>query len=38
MEFVVGNHIKVHPMALVQYDALEDAEAKRQIAELTRRL
>jgi len=35
MEFVVGNHIKVHPMALVQYDTLQDADAKRQIAELT---
>ena len=35
MEFVVGNHIKVHPMALVRYDALKDDEAKRAIAELT---
>jgi pyruvate, water dikinase len=35
MEFVVGNHIKVHPMALVRYDALKDNEAKRTIAELT---
>src|SRR5581483_1384298 len=36
MEFVVSNHIKVHPMALVQYDALTDEDAKRTIAELTR--
>jgi pyruvate, water dikinase len=36
MEFVVGNHIKVHPMALVNYDALKDEDAKRAIAELTR--
>jgi pyruvate,water dikinase len=36
MEFVVSNHIKVHPMALVNYDALTDGEAKRAIAELTR--
>jgi pyruvate, water dikinase len=36
MEFVVSNHIKVHPMALVHYDALKDEEAKRTIAELTR--
>jgi pyruvate,water dikinase len=36
MEFVVSNHIKVHPMALVQYDALKDEDAKRTIAELTR--
>ena len=35
MEFVVGNLIKVHPMALVHFDTLQDAEAKRQIAELT---
>ena len=35
MEFVVGNHIKVHPMALVRYDALKDDETKRAIAELT---
>lgn len=35
MEFVVGNHIKVHPMALVHFDTLQDAEAKRRIAELT---
>jgi len=36
MEFVVSNHIKVHPMALVHYDALKDEDAKRAIAELTR--
>jgi pyruvate,water dikinase len=35
MEFVVSNHIKVHPMALVHYDALKDEDAKRVIAELT---
>jgi pyruvate, water dikinase len=36
MEFVVSNHIKVHPMALVNYEALTDEETKRTIAELTR--
>jgi pyruvate, water dikinase len=36
MEFVVSNHIKVHPMALVHYDSLKDEQAKRGIAELTR--
>ncbi|MFH1340592.1 MAG: phosphoenolpyruvate synthase [Pseudomonadota bacterium] len=36
MEFVVSNHIKVHPMALVHYDTLKDEEAKHAIAELTR--
>ena len=35
MEFVVSNHIKIHPMALVRYDTLADADAKRQIADLT---
>ena len=35
MEFVVSNHVKVHPMALVHYDTLEDAEAKKAIAALT---
>ena len=35
MEFVVSNHIKVHPMALVHFDTLKDAGAKAQIAELT---
>jgi pyruvate,water dikinase len=36
MEFVVGNHIRVHPMALVNFEHLKDAAAKRQIAELTK--
>ena len=35
MEFVVSNQIRVHPMALVHYDALKDEEAKRAITELT---
>ncbi len=35
MEFVVSNHIKVHPMALVHFDQLKDAEAKAQIEALT---
>jgi pyruvate,water dikinase len=36
MEFVISNAIKVHPMALVRFDALKDADAKAAIAELTR--
>jgi pyruvate, water dikinase len=36
MEFVISNHIKVHPMALVQFDQLKDDNARREIAELTR--
>jgi pyruvate,water dikinase len=35
MEFVVSNHIRVHPMALVRYDQLRDEAAKARIAELT---
>jgi len=35
MEFVINNHIKVHPMALVRYATLKDEEIKRRIAELT---
>jgi len=35
MEFVINNHIKVHPMALVRYETLKDEVAKRRIAELT---
>jgi pyruvate,water dikinase len=35
MEFVVSNHIKIHPMALVRYDALTDAAARESIQKLT---
>jgi pyruvate,water dikinase len=35
MEFVVSNHIKIHPMALVRFDELKDEKSKRIIAELT---
>ncbi|MEX2318894.1 MAG: PEP/pyruvate-binding domain-containing protein, partial [Bauldia sp.] len=35
MEFVVANHIRVHPMALVKFDQLKDEAAKKEIAELT---
>ncbi len=35
MEFVVSNHIRVHPMALVRFDSLKDEAAKKEIAELT---
>lgn len=35
MEFVVSNHVKVHPMALVRFETLKDAAAKATIAELT---
>lgn len=35
MEFIIGNLIKIHPMALVRYEKLDDKDARRQIAELT---
>lgn len=35
MEFVVTNHIRVHPMALVKYDELTDEAAKAEIAAIT---
>ena len=36
MEFVIVNQVKVHPMALVHFDALTDEKAATAIAELTR--
>jgi pyruvate,water dikinase len=36
MEFVVNTAVQVHPMALVRFDTLADAEAKARIADLTR--
>jgi pyruvate,water dikinase len=35
MEFVVSNHIKIHPMALVRFAELKDENAKGTIAALT---
>ncbi len=35
MEFIIGNLIKIHPMALVHYQNLKDKKARRRIAELT---
>jgi len=35
MEFVVSNHIKIHPMALVHTDAVADPATKALIGELT---
>ena len=35
MEFVISNHIRVHPMALVRFDDLQDQAAKAEIAALT---
>jgi pyruvate,water dikinase len=35
MEFIIGNMIKIHPMALVRYRDLTDKKARRCIDELT---
>jgi pyruvate,water dikinase len=35
MEFIINNIIKIHPMALVRFEELEDREARHQIEELT---
>jgi pyruvate,water dikinase len=35
MEFIINNIIKIHPLALVNFDKLEDKEVKRTIAEIT---
>lgn len=34
MEFVVNNEIRVHPMALLHYDEIEDANTRREIDEI----
>ena len=35
LEFIIANHIKVHPLALLKFDELHDEDVKAQIAELT---
>ncbi|MHB1215950.1 MAG: phosphoenolpyruvate synthase [Thiobacillus sp.] len=35
MEFIINNHIKIHPMALANWDTLKDGEAKTRIDALT---
>ncbi|MCF3107638.1 phosphoenolpyruvate synthase [Niabella sp. CC-SYL272] len=35
MEFIINNVIRIHPMALVQYAALQDVKEKEQIERLT---
>jgi pyruvate,water dikinase len=36
MEFIVAEHIRAHPMALVHAERIDDAAVRAQIAELTR--
>ena len=35
MEFVISNHIRIHPMALVNYDSLKDEAARQAISQIT---
>ncbi|MBT9315907.1 phosphoenolpyruvate synthase [Leptothoe spongobia] len=35
MEFIIANHIKVHPLALLNFDQLEVDQTKHEIAQLT---
>lgn len=35
MEFVINDHVKVHPMALVRPDQIKDEQTRQQIDELT---
>jgi len=36
MEFIINNVIKIHPLALVRYDELEDDDLRQEIERLTR--
>jgi pyruvate, water dikinase len=36
IEFVINNIIKIHPMALVRFNELQDEDLRRRISELTR--
>ncbi|MEG4941004.1 phosphoenolpyruvate synthase [Microcoleus sp. F4-D5] len=35
LEFIIANHIKAHPLALIHFDELADLSVKEEIAELT---
>jgi pyruvate,water dikinase len=35
LEFIIANHIKAHPLALIHFDELTDESVKEEIAELT---
>jgi pyruvate, water dikinase len=35
LEFIIANHIQAHPMALVHYNEISDAQVKHQLSELT---
>jgi pyruvate, water dikinase len=35
LEFIINNHIRIHPMALVNYPELKDERARKQIEQIT---
>ncbi|MGD1717108.1 phosphoenolpyruvate synthase [Dapis sp. BLCC M172] len=35
LEFIIANHIKAHPLALIHYDELDDPLVKREVGNLT---
>ncbi|MCK5096000.1 MAG: phosphoenolpyruvate synthase [Candidatus Pacebacteria bacterium] len=35
-EFIIASHIRVHPLALLNYDNIEDTKLKKQIDEITK--
>lgn len=35
LEFIIANHIKAHPLALLNFDKLEDATVKREVYKMT---
>jgi pyruvate,water dikinase len=35
LEFIIANHIKAHPLALINYDKIEDEDVKLSLAKLT---
>ncbi len=37
MEFIINNVIKIHPLALIRFDQVEDKAARQEIEELTHR-
>jgi pyruvate,water dikinase len=36
LEFIIANHIQAHPMALIHFDQITDAQIKQQLTELTK--
>ncbi|NJK47466.1 phosphoenolpyruvate synthase [Candidatus Gracilibacteria bacterium] len=36
LEFIIANHIKAHPLALIHFDEIDDPAVKAEIADLTR--